>query len=289
MQLTGTSIAAAVLLLLAHAAVAAQGPSTVTWTGRVSTEWFDAGNWEPAIVPGYADAAVILGRVVNVSRPAAVFSLTLGDFSSSSPTLILPAVLHVHVLTLRSGAVVQGAASLFAVKAFFETTSAGPVVVDCAVGIADTLQVTTAVLAFLPSGKVTVGAGAFANVTGLLSLTSADTAMPTAVSFINDGLISLDPIAIFSAAVHVGGTGNFTSVYSGRIETKGGRFQQQQVWLGSEAVLSGTSARLSVKTIGGKFGPVRAILGGSGVVCEAGCTDPLVAAGVEFSFGRNVY
>src|ERR1700754_3338009 len=49
--------------LLATTALAAAGvpasAQTVTWTGVNSNNWFDAGNWAPAVVPTAADAVVI--------------------------------------------------------------------------------------------------------------------------------------------------------------------------------------------------------------------------------------
>jgi len=63
----------AVILVMAGAAHA----ETVTWTGAVSSDWFVAGNWEPAVVPGAGDTAVITSGSAVLSGNATVAKLTL--------------------------------------------------------------------------------------------------------------------------------------------------------------------------------------------------------------------
>jgi len=49
-----------------------------TWTGAVSADWFDPGNWSPAGVPGANDVATVNSGTVDIPTDATVAALTFG-------------------------------------------------------------------------------------------------------------------------------------------------------------------------------------------------------------------
>ncbi len=63
------------------------GPITATWTGASSTDWFVAGNWSPAVVPGAADDVTIPTGTPNppaLSADDSIKSLTVATGVSLS-------------------------------------------------------------------------------------------------------------------------------------------------------------------------------------------------------------
>ncbi len=68
--------------------------STRTWTGNVSADFADAGNWTEGSVPGAGDAVIFDGaRPMTISSPATIRSLVVGG--SGVPTLTVNAPLSV--------------------------------------------------------------------------------------------------------------------------------------------------------------------------------------------------
>jgi hypothetical protein len=107
-------------------------PTYVTWTGAVSTDWSDAGNWDALRVPSAGDTAVIaataqqpvisdgdktvLGLVMNAGSATTLglggFTLTVtGDVNAPTGT-----VSNGTLLVSGSGALVQGTANALQVS-----------------------------------------------------------------------------------------------------------------------------------------------------------------------------
>ncbi len=87
---TALGAVAMVLVGLAGGALAAEAPANVrTWTGAVSANWADGGNWTGGAAPGAADDVVIDGGksqpVLDLAKGAvAVKSLTLGGKTAAA-------------------------------------------------------------------------------------------------------------------------------------------------------------------------------------------------------------
>src|SRR5258708_35079717 len=65
-------------LLLAVGLLSVSSSAAVrTWTGTVSSDWFNAGNWSPQGVPAAADTAIVTGGTPSLSKDTTVASFEL--------------------------------------------------------------------------------------------------------------------------------------------------------------------------------------------------------------------
>ncbi len=79
------------LCLLWIAALSVAIPVPLAWsanksfTAAVSTDWFDAGNWQPAGVPGTDDVAIVTGNTAVLTADATVGALTMTGGTITGP------------------------------------------------------------------------------------------------------------------------------------------------------------------------------------------------------------
>lgn len=262
------------------------GPITATWTGAVSTDWFVAGNWSPATVPGAADDVTVPTGTPNaplLSADDSIQSLTVATGVSLS---LGSRTLTVGGNTLIAGSVVATTGSL--------QLSGGQLR-----GVVPSLTVTGAVVL---TGSATIGgnltitgagasfdlAGNTASVSGNLSIQAAGRLIETnpASGVLVSGSATFDGASEsgFLTAGTLAVLGNFTqaATSSGESYLASGSHQ---------TTLSGTNPTVAFATPGGLANQSRfqdLFVTGNGTVTQGsgitvlGTLRTTAAAGVTF-------